>query len=272
MPKEREEEDDRQWHLRRAAEHAQWQKENDEMSAQWKKAQEEREQWLQTPEGQAWSAAQAVRKDEERVLAEAANWQRDYLLLGVISRLAPAALEGEGIDDRQAIEHAREYVRGGGMKRGESLTLLGESGDGKSFAAAAVLRAAAGAGSRKFIYFPSLIGALLDSEQRKGALAAAKETWLVVFDEIGGGYVKKDGLVAPLFEEIIFWRHGEFRPTIFTSNLTDKEFADSLSDRVIDRLREWGPVYNVTDRSLRIPYQQSKRAKEKRPPAHEESD
>jgi len=172
----------------------------------------------------------------------------------VISRLAPAALEGDGIEAGQALEHARDYVRGGGLKRGESLTLLGGSGGGKSFAATAVLRAAAGSGSRKFIYFPSLIGALLDRDQRKAALAAAKETRLVVFDELGGGYVKPGGLVAPLFEEIVFWRHGESRPTVFTSNLTDEEFKANFSDRIIDRLREWGPVFRVTDPSFRQRY------------------
>jgi len=252
-PQEREEED-RKWRERRDARDAKFQAEREQEAEERRRKQEERRRWLQTPEGQDWSANQAVLKAEAAVREEAENWRRDYLLIGVISRLAPAALEGDGIEAGQALEHARDYVRGGGLKRGEAMTLLGGSGGGKSFAATAVLRAAAGSGSRRFIYFPSLIGALLDPSQRQAALLEAKNTRLVVFDEIGGGYVKKDGLVAPLFEEIIFVRHGEFRPTIFTSNLTDSEFKASLSDRVIDRIKEWGPVFRVTDPSFRQRY------------------
>ena len=178
-PQERAEED-RQRRLRLDAANAKAREDRDREMEEWRKKVEEREAWLKTPDGEAWSAEQAVLQAERRVLAEAANWRRDYLLIGVISRLAPAALEGDGIEAGQALEHARDYVRGGGLKRGESLTLLGGPGGGKSFAATAVLRAAAGSGSRKFIYFPSLIGALLDRDQRKSALAAAKETRLLL--------------------------------------------------------------------------------------------
>jgi DNA replication protein DnaC len=247
-------EQDRQIDLRLAALNAKAREDQERDEEERRKKIEESQVWLQTTAGQAWSAEQAVLRAEARVREEAANWKSDYLLIGVISRLAPAALEGDGIEAGQALEHARDYVWGGGLKRGESLTLLGGSGGGKSFAAAAVLRAAARSGSRKFIYFPSLIGALLDRDQRKAALAEAKETRLVVFDEIGGGYVKQGGLIAPLFEEIIFWRHGESRPTIFTSNLTEEEFKANLSDRVIDRIKEWGPVFRVTDPSFRQRY------------------
>ena len=248
------EEEDRQRNLRLAALAAKAREDQERDAEELRKKVEDRQAWLQTPKGQAWSAEQAVLRAKVRVRTEAANWKSDYLLIGVISRLAPAALEGDGIEAGQALEHAQDYVRGGGLKRGESLTLLGGSGGGKSFAATAVLRAAAGSGSRKFIYFPSLIGALLDRDQRKAALAEAKETRLVVFDEMGGGYVKQGGLVAPLFEEIIFWRHGESRPTLFTSNLTDEEFKANFSDRIIDRIKEWGPVFRVTDPSFRQRY------------------
>jgi len=139
------------------------------------------------------------------------------------------------------------------------MILLGPASRGKTFAAAAVLRAAAGSGSRAFIHFPGLVGALLDPARRPTAFQAAKGTRLVVFDEIGGGYVKPGGLIEPLFEEIIFWRHGEFRPTIFTSNMSLEEFRDHFSDRVVDRIREWGPVYVVGGASLREAYRPARR-------------
>ncbi len=252
-PQEREEAD-RPWRERRDAQDAKRRAELEQEAEERRRKAEEHHQWLQTSEGQAWSAKQAALEADERVRTEVANWKRDYLLLGVITRLAPAALEGADIQPGQALEHAREYVRGGGLARGEALTFLGGSGGGKSFAATAVLRAAAGRGSRKFIYFPGFVGALLDPGQRKAALQEAKDTWLVVIDEIGLAYVKKDGLVLPLLEEIIFVRHGEYRPTVITSNLTNSEFKTSLSDRIIDRLKEWGPVFNITDPSFRQRY------------------
>ncbi len=260
-PQERAEED-RQWRLRREAADAKYREELAEEAEQRRKKVEERQAWLQTPAGQAWSAEQAVLQAEARVRAEAAAWSRDAVLIGVPARLAPAALYGEAIQETPALLHSRQYVEDGDLQAGASLVLLGKASRGKSFAATAILRAAVDRGSRRFFHFPSMVGALLDPERRKATLAEAKESRLVVFDEIGGGFVKTGGLVEPLFEEIVFWRHGEFRPTIFTSNLTADEFKTQFSDRVIDRIREWGPVFACGGPSLRLPYQPADSASE----------
>lgn len=215
----------------------------------------ERRQWLQTPEGQQWSADEREKEVQQRILQEARDWGRDALLIGVPRRLTPAALYAEAIKEAPALLYARQYVEGGDLQAGASLVMLGKASRGKSFAATAILRWARHDGDRRFFHFPSMIGALLDPERRKTTLDQAKESRLVVFDEIGGGFVKPGGLAEMLFEEIIFWRHGEFRPTIFTSNLTGDEFAAQFSERVIDRIREWGPVWACGGPSLRERYQ-----------------
>jgi len=249
------------WRQRKAAEKVQREKEEHQREEQRKKEAEAHAQWLKTPEGQKWLDEAPIREAEARkqeaaaqACQEAANWQRDARLLGVPSRLVPSALYGEAIRETPALLYSRQYVEGGDLKAGASLVLLGPASRGKTFAAAAVLRAAAGWGSRSFIHFPGFVGALLDPARRPTALEAAKTTRLVILDEIGGGYIKPGGLVEPLFEEIIFWRHGEFRPTIFTSNLTGDEFSAQFSDRVIDRIREWGPVWACGGPSLRERY------------------
>jgi DNA replication protein DnaC len=221
---------------------------------------EKHRQWLQTDEGKQWLAAEREKEVQQCILQEALDWRRDALMIGVPRRLAPAALYGKDIQETPALLYARQYVDGGDLQAGASLVLLGKASRGKSFAATAILRAQANRGDLRFFHFPSIVGALLDPERRKTTLEEAKESRLVVFDEIGGGFVKPGGLAEMLFEEIIFWRHGEFRPTIFTSNLTGDEFAGQFSDRVIDRLREWGPVWACGGPSLRERYQPAQTA------------
>jgi len=225
-----------------------------------KDREERHAKWLLTDEGKEWLADQKVQKAARLVQEEAAAWSRDGLMIGVPSRLVPAALYGEATQVTPALMHARQYVEDGDLKAGASLVLLGKASRGKSFAATAILRHAANHGDRRFFHFPSMVGALLDPERRKATLAEAKESRLVVFDEIGGGFVKPGGLAEMLFEEIIFWRHGEFRPTVFTSNLTGDEFAAQFSERVIDRIREWGPVWACGGPGLRERYQPAQTA------------
>lgn len=218
---------------------------------------EKHKQWLQTDEGKQWLAAEREKEVQQCILREARDWRRDALMIGVPRRLAPAALYGEGIKETPALLYARQYIDGGDLQTGASLVLLGKASRGKSFAATAILRWARHHGDRRFFHFPSMVGALLDPERRKTTLEQAKESRLVVFDEIGGGFVKPGGLAEMLFEEVVFWRHGEFRPTILTSNLTGDEFAAQFSERVIDRIREWGPVWACGGPSLRERYQQA---------------
>ena len=94
-------------------------------------AAEEHRQWLQTPEGQQWVAAEREKQVQQRLLQEARDWNREALMIGVPSRLAPAALYGETVKETPALLYARQYVEGGDLKAGASLVLLGKASRGK---------------------------------------------------------------------------------------------------------------------------------------------
>jgi DNA replication protein DnaC len=107
-------------------------------------------------------------------------------------------------------------------------------------------------GGRRFLHFPALCGALLDSQRRAEALEAAKRTRFIVLDDFGAEYVKEGGLLEVLVDEIICHREAEILPTIITTNLTRDKLKDRLSDRIIDRFHGgWGRVFAVTGASLR---------------------
>ena len=133
------------------------------------------------------------------------------------------------------------------------LGLLGPVGCGKSFAGTGAMRELrVVARTMAFLHFRTLSRALLDPERRDEALEEAIETDLILIDDVGG-YLKVDGLIQNLVEEVVLERElDRNRWTILTSNYRADRLYDLLGDRLRDRLEsDWGRIVEVRGPSLR---------------------
>lgn len=170
---------------------------------------------------------------------------------GVPGRLSGASFETA--KPTAAIERCRQYLEND-LPSGGSLTLLGPPGAGKSFALVATLRQFNSRRRRhgRFWYMPALIGALLDPHERDSTLRNAKDTGLLILDDLGTEYCKEGGFAEACLEEIVWHREADEMPTLFSSNLTVDQLRARLSDRILDRLAgEWGSIFAVGGPSLR---------------------
>jgi DNA replication protein DnaC len=205
----------------------------------------------------------AAREEAERVWREQeAHLERlareEWKRAAGIPRLHRGA-RFDGARPTPAVVGARRYLDAEeGYRTGRALVLLGPTGSGKTFAAAAALDQLAHVDPRvgyrpsaAFYHVGALIAELLDSHRRPATLDRAKETHLLVIDDYGASYVATDGLAACLLEEILMHRHAEILPTVLTSNLTAAELRTTFTDRVLDRLSEWATVISVAGPSLR---------------------
>jgi DNA replication protein DnaC len=187
------------------------------------------------------------REAEQRSKIEDAAWVRSRAVEhGVPPRLAGAdMLQGQRT---LALEAAITYFNEG-LPAGRCLVLVGPTGVGKTYAAAALMRAVR---HGHFWYFPGLCGAWLDQDRRQESLALARTVRFAVFDDFGVEYAKNGGLVEAFLDEMIWHREANRLATVITTNLTTEQLRARLSDRIVDRLRgDWGRVYECPGESLR---------------------
>ena len=189
----------------------------------------------------------------EQIAAEA-EADRDRVEAGVQRWLAEAGVPkrflGASLDvgrPTMALRRITEAL-GGEIQAGRCLILAGPTGTGKTYAASAALRAF---GRGHFWPWPAAAGALLDPARRGEALTQMKTTGLLVLDDLGAEFQKEGGLVQAFLDEIIDHRYGNELATAITSNLTADDLKTHLSARIVDRLREWGTVFECPGESLR---------------------
>jgi DNA replication protein DnaC len=173
--------------------------------------------------------------------------------------LPPRIIE-DSVSPREtpALLRARAFLEDD-LPRGRCLILAGPTGVGKTVAAATVLRDLLFRDIWNpqnlgwFFFFPALCGALLshDPHGSRNAMNRVLHERLAVLDDFGGEYVKPGGLLEAHIEEIVWTRHVEIRPTIITTNLTLNDLRQRLSDRVMDRLRDWAEFFPIAGPSLR---------------------
>ena len=63
---------------------------------------------------------------------------------------------------------------------------------------------------------------------------------ILVVDDIGREYIKKDGWSMTVVDEFFDSRYRENLPTIATTNLNEYEFKERYGERIWDRFQEWG--------------------------------
>jgi DNA replication protein DnaC len=165
--------------------------------------------------------------------------------VGIPRRFFGASFEAG--EPTAALDRARTFAARD-VRMGRCLVLNGPTGTGKTYAACATLNALRGY-QRRFVHFPGLCGALLDAGRRREALDIAKQVPLLVLDDLEAAL--KPDLLVLFLDEIIVHREGEMLATLVTTNATPVELREQLSDRIVDRLREWAEVFAVAGPSLR---------------------
>jgi DNA replication protein DnaC len=191
-----------------------------------------------------------ILSDEDQQIVDA-QWDALGPKIGLPARLLGASLWDPSGQTTQALERARTFMADGEYRRGECLVLTGPTGVGKSWAAAAALRAAYRQ-PRRFWYFPALCGALLNQETRAHARERATQAPFAVFDDFGVEYLKEGGLIDAFLDEIIWTREANYLATLITTNLTTEGLRERLPARLVDRLAgTWGHVFECPGESLR---------------------
>jgi len=143
--------------------------------------------------------------------------------------------------------------------RTRALMIEGGVGCGKTHALRALLRyllieKARGNGIEEihFYPFPRLVTLLLNNTERAATLERACEADDLIVDDWGSTYVKRDGMVAGLIEEIVIHREARQYSMVASTNLVPKEFRKAFGERIYDRWAgRWGSWIRVHGPSLR---------------------
>lgn len=182
--------------------------------------------------------------------------QRNIDRAGIPYRFASADFDGYRIGSHQFAEVqrktmtiARRYAEGfsGRHERGTSLVFCGSPGTGKTHLACAIANRVLRDG-HTVLFMPAVV-----------ALRRVKATWrhdaekneqqafnsflspdLLILDEVGAQWGSEAEKLI-LFE-ILNERYQNRLPTILISNLTERELADVITVRALDRLYEDGGV------------------------------
>lgn len=176
-------------------------------------------------------------------------WKVDCDKIGVPFYLREASLEGPTPPGQSGMEHVRSYMRDGFLK-GRCVWILGNTGCGKSYAAAGALRAAPNV-SRRWFDMEVLCQDLMSQESEE-VFRSARKTYFVVLDDFGSHWTKDSGAVESRLESIFRIREANRLPTIVTSNLSKPEIAARVSGRTRSRIEgAWGSGINLFGPDLR---------------------
>jgi len=135
------------------------------------------------------------------------------------------------------------------------LSILGRSGNGKSTAAARLVknlhdRYGYGPSEMVFLHVPSFCRDLMNPERREAAFERAVGVRFAVCDDLGASYIKSDSFLEAMLEDLIVVRESERRPTLCIANWTARQLEDALGFRIADRL-VGGLVEEIHDPSFR---------------------
>lgn len=161
--------------------------------------------------------------------------------------------------DTAALRHARAWLVAGGVEHGRALGLFGPAGIGKTWSEAATINAVLVAydvaernlfvHERHPVWYscPALVRDVRSYSTAQETMRRLRRAILLVIDEL----TVPDAAALAVLDEVLSLRHAERLATVFTSNMTAAELAGALSDRILDRLRVWSELHEITGRSLR---------------------
>jgi DNA replication protein DnaC len=150
-----------------------------------------------------------------------------------------------------------------------SLTLIGETGVGKSGMMACIARAAIQRGAPPLwvdaLEFIEAIRKTYDDDKAANAAAlieSAQRCPLLCFDDLGDmrlrgkmgqpGFGEASDHTREKIYSVIRYRYENEMPTVITSNLTQAQMYAQFGHRITDRIREMSHVVTVGGKNLRF--------------------
>lgn len=208
--------------------------------------------WTGCPVCAAEAAEQTSANEHARLAKERSQQALKALERKLAGALIPSRFQAKSFDDyvvtsdeqRAALSYLRAYADGfdSVMATGRCLTLVGNTGTGKTHLACAVANSVVKQGySALFRTVQEVIRHVRSSWRQSGrseddAIAELVMPDLLILDEVGVQYGKESELVT-LFD-VMNARYSARKPCIVISNLPVDELHQFLGDRVMDRLRE----------------------------------
>lgn len=157
---------------------------------------------------------------------------------------------------REVVGQANVAIPYPTVETGPSLLLLGPVGTGKTHQCYGAIRALAVSGVR--CSWELIAAADFYAEQRPRPRVDPEEQFdrltrvgLLVLDDLGAA--KATEWTEEITYRLINSRYQDCRPTVVTSNVTPKNLADALGERVASRLREMGRVVALKGSDRRRP-------------------
>lgn len=204
------------------------------------------------------------------------NWKKEYQkdkgkdLIKKIQRLKqsiPKRFKNKGFynfnksRNLKGFEACRQYARDflDNLKSGKGLFITGTVGTGKTHLAISIIDYIARILKRKIygrIIFTTAIDLLseikysYETKDTEGTVNFYEECDLLVIDDLG--IEKSTDWTHELFYKIIDSRYSNMLPTIITTNLTDIEIKEKLSERIISRIYEMCQGVKLTGKDYRI--------------------
>lgn len=188
----------------------------------------------------AEQVAEAI--ERERVANE--RFLSRFALSGVNERDAVAA---EALQETPVLAFVRRWFNS--KPRQTWCVLSGGFGVGKTVASVWALRQAARGGFGVAFRSAGEVARLSMFDAGAADLAFLKSVGFLVLDDFGSEHVTKygDGLLGDLTNS----RHGNFKPTILTTNLTGAEIKKMAGHRLVDRWTQDGAFFAGGGASLR---------------------
>jgi len=145
---------------------------------------------------------------------------------------------------KQAFDVAQKYYKAKAYMTGANLLLLGSYGTGKTHLGVAIIHNATLQGkSAGFVTASNMNkGGFEEIEKR---FEAMKNVDLIVIDDLASEMDNK--LIANHMFSLINHRYGAEKGMVMTSNLTLKQLAETLGDRILDRITERSAVVYIND-------------------------
>jgi DNA replication protein DnaC len=188
----------------------------------------------------------------QRIRLERCQSQRRTLLetIGLPSRYWGATFDT--LQSTASVRRVAGYRDRRDVAIGRSMVLAGPTGVGKTTAVAALINCLLPflQTAQRFHVTATLVRDLLDYRKGDEAMEHATHVRLLVLDDL---QVPSRPEGVAVLEELLCRREADRLPLLITTNLPKVEFELSFSDRLVDRVRAWGPYFELPGRSLRGP-------------------
>jgi len=155
------------------------------------------------------------------------------------------------------LDYAKNFIEK--SYKGEGLFITGNVGSGKTHLVVAIIDYIARMYKRKiktFIVFKTSVDMLaeikysFDKKNTEEVVNNFQDCCLLVIDDLGSE--KMTDWTNELFYKVIDYRYSNLKSTIITTNLTDQEIKEKLSERLVSRIYEMCKGIKVIGKDYRL--------------------